>query len=180
MAPRRWAASTRKVIIGLIIARDGPGCRLCHRLESNLVHPLEIDHIDPDGPDDAANLRLLCKPCNLARRRPPAPRGKERGIIEREQPPKLSPTEQAKRALPYAEGSPEMKAATWFENTYRSWVSSNVPMPRSEAINGGAEAAGCSPETATRYLAKLISMAGPLTQEQNIHGVLTVRHKKEE
>ena len=183
MAPRKWAPKTRELILSFLIDRDGPLCQLCH---SDPAEPVEVDHIDPDGPDHAKNLRLLCKACNLDRRRT-----KQRGIL-RESPdeshrqlslddiPVHSPTSQAKNAIPYADGSPEMKASAWFEQTYRAWLAEQLPIPKTEAINGGAEAVGCSPETATRYLAKLTSIAGPLTQDQNVHGVLTIRNKKEQ
>ena len=182
--PRRWAPKTKALIHSLLLDRDGPLCSLCH---TDPTEPLQIDHIDPTGPDHAKNLRLLCPSCNLGRRRSP-----DRGILrERERDdtssrqlslddvPPPSPTISAKKAIPYAEGSVEMRAATWFEPTYRAWITSNVPIPKSEAINGGAEAAGCSPETAARYLAKMTSKAGPLTQEPDIHGVITIRSKKE-
>lgn len=181
MSPRKWAPSTLATITSFIVERDGPNCAICH---AEPTEPLEIDHLDPDGPNHAKNLRLLCKTCNLARRRK---RGR-RGILSEstdESAHQLSlddlraPTDQAKREIPYADGSPEMKASAWFEPTYRAWIVGNLPMPKTDAINGGAEAVGCSPETATRYLAKLTSIAGPLTQEQNAHGILTIRNRKE-
>ncbi|MEE8466759.1 MAG: HNH endonuclease [Dehalococcoidia bacterium] len=173
---RRWAAKTRLLLIQLLVGRDGPGCQICHSGDTPLEDPIEIDHIDPDGPDEGANLRLLCKPCNLDRRRSPSNRLRDRGIIERER--ETSPTDQAKSAIPYAEGPAEMRASTWFETSYRAWVINNSPMPKAEAINGGAEATGCSTETSARYLAKLTSLAGPLTQDQDIHGVMTIKKKE--
>ena len=89
----------------------------------------------------------------------------------------LTATAQAYQAIPYAEGSPEMQASTFFELTYRTWVLTHLPIKRTEAINGGAEATGCSVETAARYLAKLTSMAGPLTTTQNDRGIVTIERR---
>ena len=180
---RRWAPTTRALILSFLVDRDGPDCALCH---AEPTEPLEIDHLDPDGPNHAKNLRLLCKSCNLSRRR-----RRDRGILcgttdqdakqlSLTDIPTLSPTHLAKSALPYADGSPEMQASAWFEQNFRAWMGDQVPIPRSDAINGGAEAVGCSTETATRYLAKLTSIAGPLIQKQDAHGIPTIRRKQEE
>lgn len=57
-----------------VLARQ-PYCGLCGRAAGD-PHPdtpgrtvrLEVDHIDPDGPDDEQNLWVLCQVCNNARR----------------------------------------------------------------------------------------------------------------
>jgi len=185
MAPRRYAPKTLAIFRAFLLDRDGPLCRLCRADPST---PLELDHIDPDAATDhPKNWQLLCNSCNLSRRR----RTNHRGIVREtdnnssrqlslDDVPESSPTSQAKSAIPYADGSSEMRASAWFEGNFRAWLAKNLPIPKSEAVNGGAEAVGCSPETATRYLAKLTSIAGPLTQEQDAHGVQTIRSKKEQ
>lgn len=57
---KSWAATRREVF-----ERDGRVCARCGSIQQ-----LEIDHILPvnrGGLPDANNLRVLCKPCNLAR-----------------------------------------------------------------------------------------------------------------
>ena len=177
MSPRKWAPKTKAIIIDALIARDGPNCVLCH---ASPTDPLEIDHIDPDGPDSFGNFRLLCKACNLARRR-----NKDRGINERETEPQrqltleeaLSATYQAKQNLDYSAGSVEMQANGYYETSYRNWVLQQVPIKKQEAINAGAETVGCSPETTTRYLTKLTSPAGPLRAITTDRGTIMLDHK---
>ena len=91
----------------------------------------------------------------------------------------LSPADQAMHDLPYSEGSPEMAASRYFRVRYRAWVIANVPMSKTEAINGGAETVGCNPLTAARYLAMLTSAAGPLRTVQDERGTITITTKKE-
>lgn len=164
MAPRKWADTTRDLIKEFMFQRDGPLCVICQS-EDAPDKPLEIDHVDPNGGNSAFNLQLLCKKCNLDRRSfPKRPRPE-------------SPTHLAKRALPYEDGSAEMRASGWFEPKYRSWVIDHLPLARTEAINGGAEITGCSVVTATRYLAKMLSSTGPLISRQDEHGVTTIHRK---
>ena len=165
MAPRRWADKTRALLKEFMVQRDGPLCVICQSEEAP-DKPLEIDHIDPNGGNSATNLRLLCKKCNLERRSFPKRPGPE------------SPTHLAKKALPYEDGSAEMRASGWFESKYRNWVIGHLPMSRIEAINGGAEITGCSIATTKRYLVKMLSSAGPLISREDEHGVTTI-HRKE-
>jgi len=50
-------------------------------------------------------------------------------------------------------------------------------IPKKEAINSGARIVGCSVQTATRYLDKITSQAGPLmvTRDMLRHEVLVLR-----
>jgi len=151
--PRNWAPKTRELIFQLLVDRDGPNCRLCN---TDPTEPLEIDHIDQDRTNTASsNLRLLCKACNLAHRRPPSSSG-DRGINERERQlvlgEKLSATEKARGDLPYAEGSPEMRANGYFEMRYRAWLLQSTPILKQEAINAGAEEVGCRVGVGSNWL----------------------------
>ena len=181
---RRWAPTTRALVYAFLVDRDGPGCVKCHAVPT--ADPLEIDHLDPDGPDLPPNLRLLCKTCNLERRRLSKERGTVResndqsaGQLSLDSLFQRSATDEAKRGLDYGSGSAEMKANGWFEGNYRAWVLDRTPIARTDAVNGGAEAVGCSPETAARYLAKLTSITGPLVQEQDAHSVMTIRRRND-
>jgi len=83
-----------------------------------------------------------------------------------------------KQAVPYCDGSPEMQANAIFEVKYRQWVLHQVAdigfIPKKEAINAGAELVGCNPATATKYLAKLTSMVGPLAEGRDGTGQMMV------
>ncbi len=49
-----------------IIGRDGPFCRYCGKH----ADPIHIDHVIPrvrGGSDDASNLAVACRPCNLSK-----------------------------------------------------------------------------------------------------------------
>jgi len=178
--PRDFAPKTKAIFVEFLKERDGPGCYLC-RAEPT-AEPLEIDHIDPDGPNLPANWRLLCKACNLARRRKPGDRGilregESAGQALLALTDTKSPTGKAKNGIAYAEGSTEMRASGWFEPRYRHWVCSNAPMPKEEAINGGAEESGCAVQTAARYLGKLTSSRGPLRIINDEHGTPYVTWK---
>lgn len=177
--PRRWSNAMRAIIVAFLVERDGPNCVECGA--DPLTEPLQIDHYDPDGPGIPANLRLLCPECNRRRRR--LMRNGHRGTYECV--PKLqmplieleTPTESAKAALPYAEGSAEMKASAFFETRYRAWVQTHLPIPKTEAIASGAEEVGCSLATAERYLRKLTSRSGTLFEARNDAGQTTIMRK---
>jgi hypothetical protein len=67
-----------------------------------------------------------------------------------------------------------MQANLIYEVAFRRWVMARVTTQGSydyaTAINEGAETIGCSPQTTTRYLAKLTSPAGPLTEIKDALG----------
>jgi len=57
-----------------ILERNGYTCQMCGRgpgdddpLDAQRRVTLHIDHIDPDGPSDDANLRVCCSACNAGR-----------------------------------------------------------------------------------------------------------------
>jgi hypothetical protein len=54
-----------------VAERAGHRCEYCHAPEAIFNLPFEVEHIVPtsrDGPDDAANLALACRACNLHKR----------------------------------------------------------------------------------------------------------------
>lgn len=128
------------------------------------------------------NLRLLCRSCNVAeenKQRNPtadvhdrlvqsgylsteASTGVDVGVGEEGSP----TTRVIKQAAGYRDGSPEMRANRLMEPIFREWVLSTVKartfISRQDAIDSGAELCGCSTNTASRYLAKLVSTVGPL------------------
>jgi hypothetical protein len=68
----------------------------------------------------------------------------------------------------YRDGSPEMQASLLYEVRFRRWLMRKVAAEggydRTTAIAEGAEIAGCSPATTARYITKLTSPSGPLTE----------------
>jgi predicted chitinase len=67
-----------------------------------------------------------------------------------------------------------MQANLTYEVTFRRWITATITThgfyDRITAINEGAEVVGCSPATTARYLAKLTSASGPLTQAKDALG----------
>lgn len=102
---------------------------------------LYIDHIDNDNShNELSNFQLLCPSCNKIK----------------------NPT--LKVELPYRPFTPEMAKNTKFEKKWRKWINDVViekgGLPIEEAIDGGAEKFGLSPETTRKYVKKIISDEG--------------------
>lgn len=56
-------AVLRKTIRAEIITRDDSRCRYCGvKVEGRDLH---LDHYEPDGPTEASNLVVACRPCNI-------------------------------------------------------------------------------------------------------------------
>jgi len=171
--PRRWATQTRYWAYRFLVLRDGEVCQDCGEIPTTR-NGLDIDHIDGDeNNNEESNLRLLCRKCNVARenrRRARRPSVQE----ERENP----RTRVLKQTVPYHEGSAEMQANFLFEIDYRSWLLQFVReygfITKKEAINAGAETVGCNPTTSAKYLAKLTSLAGPLTETKDMVGDVVI------
>lgn len=171
--PRRWATQTRYWAYRFLVLRDGEVCQECGKI-STARNSLDIDHIDGNPHNsEESNLRLLCRECNVARenrRRAGRPSVHE----ERENP----RTRVLKQAIPYHEGSAEMQANFLFEVDYRTWLLQFVSqfgfITKKEAVNAGAETVGCNPTTSAKYLAKLTSLAGPLTETKDMVGDVVI------
>jgi len=56
-----------------VLDRDGHRCQL--HLPGCTHVATDVDHVVPGGPNELANLRAACSPCNQARRRKPRKRG---------------------------------------------------------------------------------------------------------
>jgi len=180
--PRRWNTNTRYWAYKFLVLRDGEQCQDCGLIPTTR-NTLDIDHIDRDKHNnEESNLRLLCRACNVARENKKRTRAAKRPsvqVCERENP----STRVRKEALPYSQGSPEMQASFLFELDFRKWIlkylEDNDWISRKEAVNAGAEAVGCSITTSRKYLEKLTSMLGPLTETKNMLGDIVIIPKFE-
>ena len=185
MTSRRWGENTRAWAYRYLVLRDGEACAICHSTPT--IHnsttqiptshiKLDIDHVDGNfNNDDPDNLRLLCRHCNVSVSNTTRPR-RSLSTVKREREIKegKSATRIARLDCPYREGSPEMQANLLYEVPFRRWLMENISTVGSHdkhtAIAEGAELFGCSTLTTTRYLAKLLSPAGPLIQQPDALG----------
>jgi hypothetical protein len=163
------------VIYGLIARTDGDRCAICGA-GPTATNALDIDHIDGNPKNNAPdNLRLLCRRCNVATSNRLHPRKNHSSDLrERKKIGGQAATRIAKEDANYREGSPEMQANLLFEDPFREWVIARVTeqgsYPYTSAVNAGAERVGCSPLTTRRYLDKLTSEDGPLTEIKDALG----------
>ncbi len=65
----------------------------------------------------------------------------------------------------YSDGSPEMRAAEFFEPPFTEWLMATLRqrghLTYKDAADAGAQVVGCNPMTTRRYLDKLCSFEGP-------------------
>jgi hypothetical protein len=147
-------------------------------VSSTTQNTLDIDHIDGNPKNNEPdNLRLLCRRCNVSlsnKSRPRRSLSSDLSVCVREIREGKPATRIAREDANYREGSPEMQANLLYEVPFRRWimkqVTTNGSYDYSTAMNEGAEVTGCSPQTTSRYLAKLTSPAGPLTETKDALG----------
>lgn len=174
--PRRWSTETRAWAYRFLVLRDNEICDNCGDFPTTR-NGLDIDHIDGNPHNnEESNLRLLCRTCNVARenrRRAKSPSVQGERVNPR--------TRVLKQDIPYHEGSAEMQANYLFELDYRTWLLQFIQehgfINRKEAVNAGAEIVGCNPTTSAKYLAKLVSLAGPLQETKDMLGDVVVTFK---
>ena len=174
MTPRRWTVNTRVWAYRYLVLRDGEQCSLCHAnmTAQNVTaqNKLDIDHIDGNPHNNhPANLRLLCRSCNVKAGHQHRRRSQQRSALrEREKRDGRPSTRIARKDANYREGSPEMQANLLYEVPFRRWLMRKVRTEggydRTTAIAEGAEVVGCSPLTTARYITKLTSPSGPLLE----------------
>lgn len=62
MTERSWEAAKRYVY-----ERAGAYCEYCRTSEANIGQAMHVEHINPKGGNDLANLCLSCPNCNLSK-----------------------------------------------------------------------------------------------------------------
>lgn len=190
MSPRRWGINTRLWAYRYLVIRDGEQCARCFNIPT-AQNTLDIDHIDGnDWNNDPDNLQLLCRSCNVSKenkRRAGVALPSDQHVWEREGKEGKASTRVSKDIVNYKEGSQEMQANFLFELDFRKWIMAKIReqggYPKTDAIASGAEVVGCSPSTTGRYLTKLTSKEGPLTESKDMLGdlILTLKdHLKPE
>ena len=199
MTPRRWATTTRLWAYRYLVLRDGEHCAICHagpttqntpttrdsttQNSSTTQNTLDIDHVDGDPNNNHPdNLRLLCRQCNVATSNSSNPRKRDSSDLrERERKEGRACTRVARKDASYRDGSPEMQASLLYEVRFRRWLMRKVikegGYDRATAIAEGAELVGCSPLTTARYITKLTSPSGPLTEMDDAlyHRILVLK-----
>ena len=181
MSPNRFQANVRLWVYRYLVERDGEQCARCYadfsaaKNGSAAKNSLEIDHIDGnDWNNEPENLRLLCKNCNITLRN--KSRSVDSATCERERKEGKASTRVTRQAVNYAdpEAPATMQANFLYEMDFRKWLLGVIQekgfTPKADAINAGAEVVGCSPLTASRYIAKLTSSVGCLQEVRDTLG----------
>lgn len=189
----RFQIAQHKLAYDFIANRDGEYCLACFIEKGIRRGPpaikLQIDHADNNpGNWSPTNLHLLCQKHNLEmRNKPPSEHkrliedysAKNECVRAREN--HHIPTMTAKEQVDYTTASPEMQANCIFEQRWldfmHDWIRVNGSIPKSEAINGGAAAAGCSNSTTARYLAKYASSMGCFKESRDSAGARIIVYR---
>ena len=145
----RLNSRERKKSYERLKARDGERCNICKRFGSH--NTLVVDHRDnnPDN-NDLLNLQLLCRSHNYLKN----PRGSKAKIV-------LDSRDLAQPKITSAEFLKNTKSEPLFCHWIDKTLRKEHRILYDDAINSGAQMAGCSPVTAKRYLDKLTSSVGP-------------------
>jgi len=180
----RFQIRQHEIAYNFIAARDGEYCLICRKKPPAVK--LQIDHAD-NNPDNwnPENLHLLCQKHNLEMRGKTVAEHKRlirtysaNNERERARERGREGTSQVRDLVDFRNASPEMKANSYYEVRYRDWLLTIIReqgfITKQEAVNSGAEVAGCSPLTANRYLAKLTSSVGPLKTRKDATGTVIV------
>lgn len=177
--PRRWGVNTRVWAYRFLVLRDGEKCAnpdCPNGRVPTTQNTLDIDHINGlEFDNDPDNLQLLCRSCNVAKENGARLTASGRSASHipsdqcvRERKEGRSETRVAREAVDYSRGNPEMQANYLYEVQFRNWLMQKVAQQGSldklDAVSAGAEVVGCSPATSAKYLAKLTSSAGPLSE----------------
>lgn len=186
---KRWSTKNLRLwVYRYLVARDGEQCVLCERKPTKRIS-LDVSHIDNNPKnDDPDNLCLLCHSCNARMKLCKATEkarlirykcalhvcvcvnGHKNANRENDRH-DYGVNSQIKELIDYSAGTQEMKANALFERDFREWLLALVgeygSYPKQEAINTGAERAGCSPATTKRYLEKLTSAGGVFDIKEN-------------
>lgn len=136
---------------------------------SMLHDAYDLHHLLPQGSPGynmLPNMRLALHGPNANAGKPPRP-GIERKDKDRIP---ISETDLLRQRVDYSSGSREMQVNADAEPEFRGWVFDQLwygernDFTKREAIFGGAEKVGVSPQATRDYLAKMTSSEGPLRE----------------
>ena len=178
----RFQINQHHLAYGFIVSRDGEYCLIC-KCGIDKVK-LQIDHADNDPSNwEPENLHLLCQNHNLQLRCISVTdklrtlrSHSAKNVCGSEN--SHSGVKTLKDTVNYWSGSVEMRANSLFEPAFTEWLFAHLPIAREDAQYSGAQVVGCSPETATRYLKKLTSTAGPLFEFKDNMGITMIDFKQ--
>lgn len=183
--PGRFPKAARAVIYPFLVSRvGGERCEICGKGPPE--RPLEIDHRDGNknnGHRD--NLRLLCKPCNVAqenrRRARPQRRPSDQTLSLSLSPPHTLPNIGAMvhHLADYKSGSAQMQARMFFWEPFTQWVamllSEHGQVTWDQIVYGSPNIIGCAPSTAEDMLKSLTSWTGPFIVVTDLTGAKAVQ-----
>jgi hypothetical protein len=154
---RRPRHATVRVVYQFLVQRDGKKCWRCPHTTNLIVH-----HLNGDPQDmRPENVVLSCRKHNL-----PSHGGSRLSVGVREK--ESADGRLTAGLVESGRMSEELRASRLFEPLFRGWVfeqllpNAVVELTFNEAMFGGAEHVGCSPQTAYRYLQKMLAHNGPL------------------
>lgn len=192
--PPRFQQPVKVWVYRFLVLRDGERCHYCGitlpelRAKAHnrkyMPEVFDIDHYDGNKKnDDPANLRLACRNCNVKRENE-ARAGSESFLCVYEINEAGSATRINKEVIGYHNDLTATMAANGrFEIPFRNWIldyiRTNGFIFKKGAVTAGAEMVGCSTATAARYLEKLTSFKGPLTETADMLGGIAVVFKPE-
>lgn len=172
----RLSPTTHEMVYRFLTEKFGEMCWNCGARPCG-NQKLDIDHIDDDKYNwQPANLQLACRSCNVRkqrhleqRRKYPEFFGEGAPLYSPSEGESSSPTAKVRQTLgDVSRGGPVFHANALMEPTFRSHLLDRLNQENmiewSDAIDDGAEASGCSTETARRYLNKMCSASGPLAR----------------
>ncbi len=121
----------------------------------------DLHHLIPRGSPGCnlmPNLRLTLHSANAAKGKPRVSRNETETKL-------LDATAQLREVVDYSTGSAEMQANNETEVPYRNWLWAKMRLQKRvlwhDAVYGGAEAVGCSPQASRDYASKMASSEGP-------------------
>lgn len=194
--PKRLNTRQIRKLKDIVRTRDGDACNLkiqCDSVTGQEVRAatgrdLILHHRNHNPADNRLeNLALTCQPCNIAER----PRGKGRGakfnnfngkkmLIERGravQGERLTELLAANEHILSAEFKKNLECEPKFKQWLARKIKKHGQWELDDVINAGAEHAGCSIQTAMRYLRKLMSSEGRYAYKADELGIKYVTMK---
>ncbi len=149
---KRLYGKAYQVTIGLLRHFQDNKCYYCHDASVECIAHKDNNNLN----DDPSNLVGACNRCNARISNLARGQAKLRTVKEGE----------SEEEIVDADDTSSIVLNQRNEPAYRSWVfrrtgDGEPPLYSHEAVYGGAESVGCSPQSAREYLKKIVSPTGP-------------------